>query len=284
MNILLSKIKHNIYRNYFIFILFINLFVLLYHHKGRSCNIIAISYANYKYKKHIEMNQKSALEVGKVDKYYYYSEEDIDQNFKDKNIHILFEERGNGYWLWKPYFILKTLKEKLNEGDFLIYSDAGVLYTNKLYKVINNLLRNKIDIWLYELDYKEKIYSKRDAFILMQADNSNFTETFQYMATLQIYRKSNLSEKFVKDLLFYCQDKRINSDEPNTMGFPNYEGFIENRHDQTIASILYKKYGILNSLKKRIVMPITFCVFRRVEFKDYNDLKKKCSGEIVEMH
>ena len=31
-----------------------------------------------------------------------------------------------------------------------------------------------------------------------------------------------------------------------TMGLPNYEGFIENRHDQTIWSLLTKKHGILS--------------------------------------
>jgi len=35
-------------------------------------------------------------------------------------------EKGNGYWLWKRYFILKALKEKLNRDDYLIYTDAGI--------------------------------------------------------------------------------------------------------------------------------------------------------------
>ena len=32
--------------------------------------------------------------------------------------------RGYGHWIWKPYLIYKTMREQLNEGDFLIYCDA----------------------------------------------------------------------------------------------------------------------------------------------------------------
>ena len=82
--------------------------------------IVAISYANYIYFKQLKVNKFSAIKVGKVDKYYSYKPEDIDINFKKKNKDILSRERGNGYWIWKPYFILKTLKNKLNIGDYLI--------------------------------------------------------------------------------------------------------------------------------------------------------------------
>ena len=255
---------------YFIF------FFLSYNIRQKKNKIIAISYSNPKYKKQLEINKKSALENGKVDEYYSYSPEDIDENFRSKNLDILSRYRGNGYWLWKPYFILKTLKEKLNEGDYLIYTDAGIYYINKASYVINILKDNKIDIWLYQISHKEKIYSKRDAFILMEVDNSSYSETRQYMGGIQIYRKSKLSEQFVEKLLFYSQDKRIITDEPNTIGYPNYEGFIENRHDQTIASLLYKKYRILNSLQGNIKMPKIFCVYRKIPFIDFNDIERKC--------
>jgi len=44
-----------------------------------------------------------------VDEYYNYGPNDIDNEFKKKNIEILSQKRGNGYWLWKPYFILVFL-------------------------------------------------------------------------------------------------------------------------------------------------------------------------------
>lgn len=112
--------------------------------------IIAISYANRKYKKQLEVNKKSALEIGKVNEYYSYSPNDIDPDFKNKNKYIFSLPRGNGYWLWKPYFILKTLKEKLNEGDYLIYTDAGILYMNSTYTIIEFMKKITLKCGLYK--------------------------------------------------------------------------------------------------------------------------------------
>ena len=97
------------------------------------------------------------------------------------------------------------------------------------------------------------------------------------MAGIQIYRKSNLSEGFLEDVLHYSTDKRIITDDQNSLGFPNYKGFKENRHDQTVLSLMIKKYGFnLTNIKT----PFTFCIYRRLKFKDYNDLKNKCKGKI----
>ena len=37
---------------------------------------------------------------------------------------ILANKRGYGYWLWKPYLIMKTL-EQMNDNDILVYADCG---------------------------------------------------------------------------------------------------------------------------------------------------------------
>ncbi len=204
----------------------------------------------------------------------------------EKNKDILSRKRGNGYWLWKPYFILKTLKEKLNYGDFLFYSDACLLFKDKI-KILTEFLKKKnADMWVVRLNITERKYAKRDAFILMGADNPFYTDTRTYSAAVQIYRKTKIVEKFLEDLLYYSQDKRIITDDSNTMGFPNYPEFIDNRHDQTVLSILTKKYGFANSGKPNMnitelnklkdFFPYIFCHYRRMPFNDYDDLLKKC--------
>ena len=253
--------------------------------------IIAISYANKYFQRQLLLNKKSALEIGKVDEYFGYGPDDIDQEFKKKNIGILSRKRGNGYWLWKPYFIYKTLKEKLKEGDYLIYTDAGILYMNSTYKIIEFLKTQKAEMWMIRLNkIIEKTYTKRDAFILLGVDSPFYTDTNQFMAGVQVYRKSKYTEKFLEELLYYSQDKRIITDEPNTQGLKNYKEFIENRHDQTVLSLLIKKYGVANSgktnmniniiKKSKITMPYIFCIYRRIKFTNYTDLKNKCINYI----
>ena len=158
---------------------------------------------------------------------------------------------------------------------------------NSTYLIIDFLKKKNAEMWMIKLIYKERFFSKRDAFILMGVDMPFYSETFQYMAGVQIYRKSKYTEKFLENLLFYSQDKRIILDTPNTQGVENYPGFIDNRHDQTVLSLLVKKYGEANSGNptlnpeeinngKHILMPNIFCIFRTLEFKNFDDLKEKC--------
>lgn len=283
-----------IYKIIIIILFFIYLYIIWYSNfivqKNHKFKIVAISYANNNFIKQLKINELTAINVGKVDEYYSYKFGDIDLNFLQKNKDILSRERGNGYWLWKPYFIFKTFKEKLNKGDYLIYTDAGIFYLDKVEKLINYMISINEDIWLARLIHLEKKYSKRDAFILLDADSPIYTDTFQYMAGIQIYKKSEISEMFLEKLLNYSTDKRIITDDLNTQGLPNYKEFIDNRHDQTVCSILFKKYKFSNLDKNKTKAddlnkidsfnPKVFCIYRRLPFKSYNDLKQKCK-EIV---
>ena len=299
-----NKIKDiysmNLY-NYLIFKIFIFINVLILFilfefinfkfDRNKNCHkkpkIIAISYSNKGFQRQLKINKKSAIEVGKVNEYYSYGPEDIDHEFKEKNKDILSRKRGNGYWLWKPYFILKTLKEKLNEGDYLIYTDAGILYMNSTWKIIEFLEKKEADMWAIQTHYIERWYTKRDAFILLGADMPFYSETPQYLAGIQVYKKSKFTEKFLEEVLYYSQDKRIITDDPNSLGYKNYKRFRDNRHDQTILSIMIKKYGqanfgktniSLNKLQKqKNFMPYIFCIYRRKFFKNYDDIRNKCN-------
>ena len=249
--------------------------------------IIAITYANSLFQQQLEFNKKSALEIGKVDEHIIYGPNDIDPEYKEKNKEIISEFKDNEYCLWKPYFIYKAFKEKLREGDYIIYTDVGILYMNSTYLLIDFLKKQNAEMWMNKLNLKERLFSKRDAFIIMGVDMPFYSETYQYMGGIQIYRKSKYTEKFLEKLLFYSQDKRIILDTPNTLGFENYPGFKENMHDQTVLSLLIKKYGEANSgnptltpyeinNSKHILMPNIFCIYKSIEFKNFDDLKEKC--------
>jgi hypothetical protein len=48
----------------------------------------------------------------------------------------------------------------------------------------------------------------------------------------------------MQECLAYATDRRIITDEENVLGVPNYPEFVENRHDQTIWSLVCKKHQI----------------------------------------
>ena len=253
---------------------------------SKKGKIVCISYGDESFKQSLEYNGKSALEIAKADEFYGYTPEDIDPEFKAKNDYILSKGRGNGYWLWKPYFLYKTLTEKLNDGDYLIYSDAGIFYVDLAQKLVDFLNEKKAEMYFHRLPHLEKVYTKRDAFILMGVDGPFYAETGQFNAAFQVYRKSKFTEFFLGEYLYYAQDKRIITDDQNEMGTPNYEGFIDHRHDQSILSLLTKKYGQVNANKTNLnidliknyqeVMPTIFCHHRRRGFTSYDELKSLC--------
>lgn len=205
--------------------------------------IVAVNYSDWKYKKAQKFNSITAIEKGKVDKVISYSPKDIDMEFRKKNASILSQDRGNGFWLWKPYIIKKTL-DSLHENDYLIYLDSGAFYMNNVQYLIKKMEKEKQDIMAFELPFKERHYSKRDVFICMECDAPQYTDTNQRMATMLIVKKNDWTDRFIEEWLHFAQTEDIITDAKNHKGKYNYNGFVENRHDQSIFSVLSKKYKI----------------------------------------
>lgn len=146
--------------------------------------------------------------------------------------------------MWKPYIILEALS-KLEDGDFLFYSDSGLALIQPLSNFIEAMEESGQDVMCFAVADLERRWSKRDAFILMDCDNREYYDTLQIMSGVSIFKKSEKTVRLAEEWLTYAQDKRIVTDEDNVLGSDNYEGFIENRHDQTAWSLLCKKYQIL---------------------------------------
>lgn len=206
--------------------------------------IIAINYANEKYKKAQRLNTKMALENG-VDKVIEYSEKDIDKEFYCRNENILSRTRGNGYWLWKPYIIKKTL-DNMEEGDYLLYSDAGSCLIESIQYFTDNMIYENTDVMIFSqnINILEKYWSKMDAILLMECNKEEILNSSQTIASFIFLKKTFQANNFIEQWLKYSEDERIITDNPNTLGVPNCEDWKENRHDQTVLSLLTKKNKI----------------------------------------
>lgn len=205
--------------------------------------IVAVNFADKKYCNAQKLNSKTAEKWG-ANKIIEYSPDDIDEEFKKENKYILSQGRGYGYWLWKPYFILKTLK-KIDEGDYLIYSDSGASYVNKISYLVDIMERDKIDIMPFCINQPEIKWTKRDILLLLDADQPWILNSAQICGTYILVKKTKKSMEIISEWLEKAKDPRMITDDPNVMGKDNYEEFIDNRHDQSIWSVLCKKKGIL---------------------------------------
>ena len=203
--------------------------------------IVAINYADDRFRPAQKLNTKTALKNG-VDRVIEYSPRDIDSQFKETNKEIFSSTRGAGYWIWKPY-IIKDAFSKIDEGDYLIYTDSGIAYVNSVHYLLNAMQKEKVDIMCFAGIYPEYRWTKRDAFILMECDEDYYKLSPQCAGGYIILRKSDKSGKIINDFLYYCCDTRIVSDSISTLDEEHPE-FLENRHDQSIWSLLCKRNKI----------------------------------------
>jgi hypothetical protein len=204
---------------------------------------LLINYASKNFRKQQRFNSASGLKEGLFDKVISYSPRDIEQEFLKKNKKILNQERGSGYWLWKPYFIKKIL-DSLSYGDFLFYCDSGSYFIRPINPLIDIMIKDGLELMVFGLTDKEKIWTKRDAFVLMNCDSTKYSETNQRLSGFSLSKKSSFAINFINEFLYFAQDERIITDIENQCGYPNYPGFTEHRHDQSIFSLLTKKYDL----------------------------------------
>ena len=201
-----------------------------------------INYANGRYIESQKYCSNSAISVG-FDKVISYNINDIDSEFKTKNNHILSQKRGAGYWIWKPYLINKTF-EMMLDGDLLVYSDSGSYYQSSVNPLIDKIISDKHGVLSFELKgLIEKDYTKKDAFVLMGLDEPIYTESSQREATYIWLVKNDFTKSLINEYLNFAQNENIITDMVNTKG-DNYDTFKDHRHDQSIWSLLCKKYEI----------------------------------------
>lgn len=171
-------------------------------------------------------------------------QEDIrSSSFYTEHESIMRHKRGLGYWLWKPYIILKVL-ESLAENDIVIYSDCGIEVIDNLEPLIS-ICNHKEQVLLFgNRNYLNAHYTKRDCFVHMNCDNERYWYSMQCDAAFMIFRKTIFTIQFLQEWLEYCKMETILTDAPNVFGRMNLPGFIEHRHDQSIISLLAEKYNI----------------------------------------
>ena len=222
--------------------------------------IIAVNYADKKFRRAQKLNSRTAGQWG-ADRVIEYGPDDIDEAFRRRNREILDTPRGGGYYLWKPYFYRKAYDE-LGEGDYLVYIDSGAVYINKIQYLIDCMEQEETPLMIFSLEREriEKGNTKRDAFVLTGCDETRYTDTPQSIGGYFVCKKAPEVEAYLDEVLQYAQDIRIISDRPNVMGLPNYAEFADHRHDQSVISLMSKKYGF-----KRFRDPSQFGMTNRYE-------------------
>lgn len=164
------------------------------------------------------------------------------QKFYKENKFILDQKRGGGYWLWKPFILLETFK-KMKVDDMVLYADVDSVALQSLEYLFK--IGESEDIILFDnSNHLNRVWTKRDCFVLMNADSEIYYNGMQVMGGFIFLKKSNKSQKFLEDWLSFSLDYRILTDSENELGLQNLPEFVEHRHDQSILSILKIKWSL----------------------------------------
>ena len=160
--------------------------------------------------------------------------------------------RGYGYWTWKPYIILRALCENCKDGDVLVYSDSGSsiqpFMTTKMMEYVK-IVEGNTPILGFPMLHKEKFWSKGDVidrvFNNTSVEEKNIalnSTPYQFTSAILIVRKCPAVVEFIKEWHTIAQENnhRYIDDSPSLNN--KDEDVVENRHDQTIFSLLCKKH------------------------------------------
>ena len=198
-----------------------------------------ITYGDDKFKISRERICRQATDMNIFDSVKYFTPLDIDDSFKEKIGKYWNERRGGGLWLWKPYIIYKTL-EKLNDGDFLVYCDSGSHLDKKgrlLFLKYLSYLNEKCCVQFTDR-FLEKDWTVNEIYEYFKIEKDN---SLQNSAGCQIIKKCSESMKLFGEWYriaferpdLFSQDYVISNRRDNSK-------FQDNRHDQSIISILSK--------------------------------------------
>lgn len=210
---------------------------------------IFLTFGNKKYYNSLNRIKNEAESFNIFDKILIYNDLNLKNDFPDfwkkhENF-IINNPRGYGYWIWKPYLVLKTL-ETMNENDILVYADAGcslnnngINRLNEYFEIVKN---SNYGILSFELlGLKEKTYTKMDIFHELEMETHEYLNSNQIMATIFILKKCDHTIKIINEWYkFVCIYNLVDDSQSS---IKNDENFIDNRHDQSIFSLIRKKYG-----------------------------------------
>jgi len=204
---------------------------------------ILLNYADGKFLESQSKNSQSGLASG-FNVVYQMSRSEISSMFIEQNKEIMSSSRGAGYWLWKSYFINRILKG-MCESDILFYADAGSVFLRSMEPIFNAVMTDSRGIIGFHMSGKhlERHHTKRDIFRHMNVDIPEVRDTPQRMASFMCFRGTEEAKSIVSEYMSLCCNIHLITDSPNSDGWLEPD-FIDNRHDQSIWSVLTKKYRI----------------------------------------
>lgn len=157
--------------------------------------------------------------------------------------------RGFGYWKWKPYIINKFIKD-LADNDIVFYLDGRTDFQSKKIDWLEYFIEHKtLDLAVYIMKHLEYNWTKKSVLEYLNIDNQMILYSGQIAGGIQLFRINNKTRKLYSKWEDISKIDFLINDDLNNDDLSIDSGLVENRHDQSIYSILVKKYYLSNELR-----------------------------------
>ena len=170
--------------------------------------------------------------------------------FESRVNDIRLDDRGSGFWAWKPFIISKRLRE-VPDGDIVFYCDVGRLYPFKLLdQPISPYVR-----WMDDhgqdvmpgveipWDGQASVWTKRDAFVSLGMDSPEVHAASPVQASFSVWRASPRSRELAEEWMDLCSQRSLISDDPSRGDLKELPEFRAHRHDQALLTLLCLRHG-----------------------------------------
>lgn len=188
--------------------------------------------------------KKEAVQFGCFDRVIAGDEHLFESWYKEK-YKERFKDRGYGFWQWKSYLMRREL-DKMNEGDILLYCDAGCSFNKKGYSrfldYIDIVQKHKSGVLLLDQGMDVKEWTKGDVFEYF-GNQEMYSSCSQVYSGMIMISKNRTSCAMLDEWYYICHNHYdLITDAPSIS--PNYPEFIENRYDQSVLALLAIKYKV----------------------------------------
>lgn len=206
--------------------------------------VVFITFGDKKFEAGLNRILLEAKQSRFFDDYIGYTPKDFEPQYWSK-YHSFYEQnpRGYGYWIWKSYFIRRTLGNLKNE-DILVYLDAGCEINKfgflKFRKYLKLVKTCSSGLVVFHNGYIERQWTKGDIIDFFHVrDIKGILDSEQIMGGVLILRNCKQSRCIIQKWYDVIHNfPPLVTDSPSKV--LNYPDFIENRHDQSVFSILCK--------------------------------------------
>ena len=220
------------------------------------------TFGDNRLKRSLKRFQTQSHSIDIFDEISINSDDDLPLWYRQEHAERLIRgSRGFGYWCWKPFIILQTLKN-MPALDMLFWCDAGCHVRpqgrDRMSEYIEAFKVSSCDLLAFQgsidgvyFDYDgrklpdgtEAHWTKGDLFHAFKIDKDHpHAHSTQFGAGIFGVKNNSTVKDMLQTWVDLTRDSPFLFNDENSME-PNLSGFIANRHDQSYFSLCAKTMG-----------------------------------------